>query len=305
MKIDQRGGGVSFLWQTVLCGILAVGFASCQRALPSQDAGEFLREGWNLYRLSEFNAAVKKFQALQKLDQASQVEGWYGEASCWNHRRDGRDVAKAASLYRQVVERAPDSPLGAWSALDLVRIEHLAPPDQPVNYGKVIEGYEEVHRRYPNSPAGVEALLYSCSLRLAEVNIEDTRRIRARMEAWLQAHPETRFFSEFQRLLAECCHRLGEEQKRLEYLIGSLETREVDAANPVNDRATAYWDIAYAAEFDAGDFGTARAYYRKLIEEYPQDIRVFGIRQAFARMDAVEAAVRQGREVDSANAVRQ
>jgi hypothetical protein len=32
-----------------------------------------------------------------------------------------------------------------------------------------------------------------------------------------------------------------------------------------------------------------------LIDEYPQDIRILGVRKALERMDAVEAALRNGR----------
>ena len=56
-----------------------------------------------------------------------------------------------------------------------------------------------------------------------------------------------------------------------------------------------YWNIAYAAEFEAGNFAVAREYYRRLMNEYPQDVRIFGVRKALERMDAIEAALREGR----------
>jgi hypothetical protein len=39
----------------------------------------------------------------------------------------------------------------------------------------------------------------------------------------------------------------------------------------------------------------AREYYQRLISEYPKDIRIFGARKALERMDAIEAALREGR----------
>ena len=78
-------------------------------------------------------------------------------------------------------------------------------------------------------------------------------------------------------------------------MIKALGAREVDPSNPIEDRSTAYWDIGYAAEFEAGNFAVARKYYKHLIDEYPQDVRVFGVRKALERMDAIEAALREGR----------
>ena len=98
-----------------------------------------IREGWSRYRLGEFNSAVRIFrsvQASQPRGSDFQLQALYGEASCWNHRRDGRDIAKAVAAYRAVIEEAPQDPLAAWCALDIVRTRHLAPADQPIDYGR-------------------------------------------------------------------------------------------------------------------------------------------------------------------------
>ena len=47
------------------------------------------------------------------------------------------------------------------------------------------------------------------------------------------------------------------------------------------------------AEFDVGDFGLARLYYRKLIEEYPKEQRVFLAKQELKRMDEMEIEIRR------------
>ena len=64
-----------------------------------------IREGWTQYRLSEFNSAIRIFQSVQASQPAGSdfhLQALYGEASCWNHRRDGRDIAKAVAAYRAV-----------------------------------------------------------------------------------------------------------------------------------------------------------------------------------------------------------
>ena len=273
-------------------------FQACEPQRATSSPEEEIREGWRLYRLSEFNSAVKIFQTVQ----ASQPRGseyrlhaLYGEASCWNHRRDGRDIAKAVAGYQAVIEEAPENPLAAWCALDIVRTRHLAPADQEIDYESLIRDYADVYQRYPQSPAGEEAFLYGSSLSLPSADPEQARKLLEKVNEFLSSHPKTPYLSQFYGLIAECYRKMDEQDQCIQYLIKSLDARPVDPANPIDDRSTAYWNIAYAAEFEAGNFALAREYYRRLMDEYPQDVRVFGVRKALERMDVVEAAVREGR----------
>jgi tetratricopeptide (TPR) repeat protein len=257
-----------------------------------------IREGWRQYRLSEFNAALRSFEAVranQPPGSEYYLQALYGEASCWNHRRDGRDIAKAVAGYRAVIREAPQSPLAAWCALDIVRTRHLGPADQPVDYEQLVRDYADVYQRYPNTPAGEEAFLYETTLSLPAADPERVRKILDSVFAFLSSHPKTPYLSQFYGVIAECYRKIDEQDQRLLYMVKALEAREVDPSNPNDDRSTAYWNIAYAAEFDAGDFALAREYYNRLLTEYPQDVRVFGVRKALERMDAVEAALREGR----------
>ena len=280
----------------ILAGLLL--FQACEsRRTPSAPDQE-IREGWTQYRLGEFNSAVRIFQSVQ----ASQPRGsefhlqaLYGESSCWNHRRDGRDIAKAVAGYRAVIEEAPQNPLASWCALDIVRTRHLAPADQAIDYGKLVRDYSDVYRSYPETPAGEEAFLYESSLSLPAADPEQARRILESVAEFLSTHPKTPFLSQFYSIIAECYRRMDDQDRHIDYMINALEAREVDPSNPIDDRSTAYWNIAYAAEFEAGNFALAREYYRRLMNEYPQDVRIFGVRKALERMDAIEAALREGR----------
>jgi tetratricopeptide (TPR) repeat protein len=259
---------------------------------------EQVREGWNRYRQSEFSEALNIFESVatsQSRGSEAYLQSLYGQASCWNHRRDGRDIAKAISFYQEIISQAPNDPLAAWSALDIVRTEHLAPADQPIDYSKLIRDYADVYARYPQTRAGEEAFLHKSNLSVHFVDAEKARTLLAEIEAFVATHAETAFLAQFYDIMAECCHKLNEEDRRLEYLIKAVEARPVDPASPLDDRSTAYWRIAYAAEFDAGNFSLAREYYQRLISEYPKDIRIFGARKALERMDAIEAALREGR----------
>ena len=258
-------------------------------------AGDTLKQGWQQYRLSEFRSAIATFERIRRTQRPGSelyLQALYGEAACWNNRRDGRDSERASTLYRELIHTAPAHPLASWSALDLVKIRHLAPADQEIDYPNLIREYEEVHTRYPGTPAGTEAFLYSNSLSLALADAEGARDISRRVESHLTSHPATPFLSQFHEILAGAAHRTGDENSRLRHLSKAMETRE--SLGLADDRATTYWQIAYAAEFDAGNLDLAREYYRRLITEYPQDIRVFGARKAIERMDAVEVAARAG-----------
>ena len=236
-------------------------FQACDPRRATSSPEEEIREGWRLYRLSEFNSAVKIFQSVQ----ASQPRGsqyrldaLYGEASCWNHRRDGRDIAKAVAGYQAVVEEAPENPLAAWCALDIVRTRHLAPADQEIDYESLIRDYAEVYQRYPQSPAGEEAFLYGSSLSLPSADPEQARKLLEKINEFLSSHPKTPYLSQFYGLIAECYRKMDEQDQRIQYLIKSLDARPVDPASPIDDRSTAYWNIAYSAEFEAGNFAVAR-----------------------------------------------
>ncbi len=273
-------------------------FQACGTERKDLSPEQEMSEGWNQYRLSEFNAAVKIFQAVrhsQPRGSEYHLQALYGEASCWNHRRDGRDGAKAISLYEEVIAQAPANPLAAWCALDIVRAKHLASADQERDYAQLAREYAEVYKKYPDSLAGEEAFLYQFRLTLPTTDADQARKSLGELQVFLDRHPNTPFRSPLYTLMAECCHRLNEEEQRLDYMIKSIQTREVDPKSPFFELSTAYWNVAYAAEFEAGDFAVAREYYQRLIDEFPRESRVFAARKALERMDAVEADLREGR----------
>jgi tetratricopeptide (TPR) repeat protein len=284
------------------CVIAALlSFPACGPTQTASAPDREIREGWKQYRLNEFDSAVQIFKSVRETQPAGsdyRLQALYGEASCWNHRRDGRDIARAVAGYRTVVEEAPQHPLAAWCALDIVRTRHLAPADQTIDYERLVRDYADVYQRYPQTPAGEEAFLYQSSLPLPTADAEQAQKILESVIAFLATHPKTPFLSQFYSIIAECYRKADDQDRRIDYMIRALGALEVDPSNPIDDRSTAYWNIAYAAEFDAGNFALARDYYKRLMNEYPQDIRIFGVRKALERMDAIETALREGSNSD-------
>lgn len=291
---------IRFLIRTIIYGAVLAGSLALT-AQADSDPKEKLKDAWNLYRLGEFKSALAEFQELRQIGGESNIHGLYGEGTIWNFRRDARDTKKALAAYKALIEADPGHPLAAWAALDSVRARFLGKGEVLGPRTEEVEAYRQVWRQYPDTLAGQEAFVFQTGLQtyylrqswdkpLAEALMRE-------VDDFLQRHPRSGYASHLFGTKAECCRILGRQQERLTYMMRALEVREFDAANPQASKAGVYWTLAYAAEFDAGNFQVARQYYQRIITEYPQDPRVFPCREALKRMDAVEAAIREGRPV--------
>lgn len=274
-----------------------VSLAACSRRGNTAKDADPIASGWNNYALGEFDRAVTSFEtALAGATPGSdeQFKALYGLATTWNLRRPGEDVEKARALFQQIVDANPRHDLAAWSLLALARMKHLVPVGEDPDYDEVRKAYQEVMDRYPDHLAAKEAFLYYQSTRVASLDAKQTREALAALEEFVK-NPENKFIGPAYSLIAVSSQTLGLPEKRLWAEEQSLATTEVDPTNPFTEFAWQYWNLATIAEFEVGDFATARKYYNKLIEEYPTDIRIFGARKALERMDEVEAKLRSER----------
>jgi tetratricopeptide (TPR) repeat protein len=282
-----------------LVGLSAVALGlGCSRAgAAAGDPRAKLAEGWQNFRLAEYDLAIRDFEsALAAVAKGSEeyYQALFGLANVWNLRRPDEDIEKARAFYRRIIEEAPGHDLAAWSELALARMLHVVPVGQEPDYEKVRAGYRALIEKYPNHLAAKEATIYLNATLVATLDPELTRQAVSNLLAFI-ASGTKEFVAPAWSLLAVSYTTLGMQKERLEAEIKSLENVEVDPANPFNEFAWAYWNIATIAEFEVGDFDLARKFYRRLIEEYPADFRVFPAKQALARMDAVESELRAGR----------
>jgi tetratricopeptide (TPR) repeat protein len=252
--------------------------------------------GWDLYRLSAFDAATRVFR--DTADAAPRQDPWrlqalYGLASTWNLRRPGQNPPRAERIYREIVSAAPDSDMAAWSLLALARMRHLVPVGETPDYAAVRQAYTAVIRAFPDHLAGQEAFIYLQAAMLAEASDpQAAQAVERQLRGFVDAHPASGFLSSAWSLLSVCYERLRRPDEWLHAERQAMTTREVDAGNPKQDRSWSFWRIATIAEFEVGDFDLARRYYRLLMETYPRDIRVYPAAQALERMDATEATLR-------------
>ena len=282
-----------------LCLIVAVGATACRRVQSLEQSGDPLSNAWNDYRLNEFNRAVATFQSVaDKATPGSEehIQALYGLATTWNLRLPQQDQDKplAKSLYEKILEIAPQSTLAPWADLALARLLHLVPVGEDADYKVVRPAYQRIIDRYPGHLAAREAHIYLIATKVATLEPAELRAAVADLKLFLSQTNDTSFFKSAYSLLAVSCNTLGDQQGRLDAELGSLKYTEIDPTNPFNEFSWQYWNIATIAEFELGDFETARTYYKKLLEEYPRDRKVYGVKTALKRMDDLEAKLRAG-----------
>jgi tetratricopeptide (TPR) repeat protein len=274
-----------------LSSILAAG---CARHRAETTPAETVANAWRAFRLGEFDTAQRQFEtAIATAPEADPLHpaALYGLATTCALRTPvgAQDRDRSRAAYRRVPDLAPESDLAAWSLLGLARMRHLVPVGEEPDTPAVRAAYREVIDRFPNHPAADEAFVYLQSTLVATLDPADARRAAEALEAFTAAHPDSGFVSAAYGLLASCRETLKEPEARLNAEVRSLETQESDPSNPKQDNSWPYWKIAVIAEFEVGDFATARRFYRRLVEEYPHDTRRYGAEQALRRMDALEA----------------
>lgn len=282
-----------------LVSLLAMaGVMGCARGQKTaMDGGPSLERAWQNFRLAEYDLADKDFSAILAAAPAGSddsLRAVYGLANVWNLRRPGEDIEKARGYYEQIIREAPQHDLAPWCELALVRLQHVVPVGKDPDYDAVRNGYRAIIARHPGHLAAKESTIYLNATMIATLDEALTWQAVSNLTAFI-ASGTKEFLGPAYSLLAVSYTTLKKPELRLQSEIKSFENVEIDPANPFNEFAWAYWNIATIAEFEVGDFELARQYYKKLIEEYPVDIRTFPSQQALARMDRVEQALREGR----------
>lgn len=274
--------------------LLAAG-AGC-RSEREADPEARLAAGWERFAQGDFATALADFTAVhESLSPGSPLRPGtlYALATVWNLRRPDQNAVRAERYYRQAIEAAPGSDWDAWSRLALARMPLSAPGAavKPPDPAELEAAYKEVEARFPFHEAGEQAFLFRQAM-LLEAPRPEARAALEALEGFLQTHPETPYKAAAWKLIGHASLLLGRPGAVVEAAEQEWRTAEVDPLNPGQELAGTYWKLATLAEFEAGDFETARTYYRKLIEEYPRDQRVFVAKQELRKMDELEARLR-------------
>lgn len=279
-----------FVW-----GLLSAGGGCAQQTLEEAPPEDLLVRAWTSYRLGEWEDALLMFSAAKEQstvgdDQWAMAQ--YGLATTWDRRRPGEKPDRATAMYQELLQAAPQSAMAPWTELALVRQKHLVPVGSEPDYDAVNKGYEGIMQKYPDHLAARESFLYLKAIQIATLEPAQMRAAVAELERFVNTdRPE--FVGPAWSLLAVSYQQLGEQEKRLAAEQNAFRLTEVDPTDPFVEQAWAYWNLAVIAEFEVGDFDLARTYYKQLMAEYPTDIRMHGCKQALARMDELEAKIRE------------
>lgn len=278
---------------------LVLGAAGCGRRVEQTgDAAELISEGWKSYRLNEFQNAVLAFEAAVKQAEPGSNE-WamatYGLATTWDLRRPSEDRDLATELYKDILEASPDGPMAPWTELALARQMHLVPVGQEPDYDAVNAAYQHLIDKFPDHLASKEAFLYLQGIQLAQLDPKSSKESVRELNQFI-SEQEIEFVGPAWSLLAVAYNTLDNQDMRYTSEKNSFDKTEVDPSDPYLEFAWAYWNLATIAEFEVGDFDSARTYYQLLIDTYPNDIRVYGCKQAMKQMDALEAKLRAEEE---------
>lgn len=282
-----------------LCAVIIGTSAGCGGRELKGPTDELLGQGWNYYLLGAYSTAIRDFEAAlaqSEPDSEEAIQALYGLGLVWQLRRPDEDNERATSYYQRLLDIAPHHDLAAWSLLALARMEHLVPVGRDPDYEKVRAAYLRVWNEFPDHMAGHEALIYYYSTFAATLDPNDAHFTIDALDTFIAQHPDSAFITAAWSLKAVCYQTLDMPEEKLHAEIMAFNTAEFDPENPFTDNAWRYWTLATVAEFDAGDFDTARKYYRLLIKEYPTDIRIYASEQALERMDRTEAKLLRERK---------
>jgi tetratricopeptide (TPR) repeat protein len=273
--------------------------AGCAASARHQAAAprDALAQGWTNYRLGEFRLAADAFEAARAGSpegSEDHLQALYGLATTWNLRLPAQDQDKklADQFYRRILEQGPTSALAPWTELALARMQHLVAVGEDPDYPAVRQSYQDLIRKYPGHLVAREAFIYLMAVKVSTFETNELKAAAAELQQFVADTRDRSFFQPAYSLLAVAYNSLGRQRERLDAEIASLEATEIDPSNPYNEFSWQYWNLATIAEFELGDFETARKYYRLLLEEYPRDRRIYGVKVALKRMDDLEAKLR-------------
>ncbi len=278
-----------FLAAIVLSSYAASLCASEKGVRASSSTG--IANAWKMFRLGEYDQALKLFEKASTLAPDSSEDKLaclYGIAKTYQLRSPSPDYEEAGKVFRQIADTAPNSDLAAWSLLSIARMAHLPQGNSMPDYDEVRKLYQEVIDKYPGHMAAEEAFIYQQASYLATLEKDDAAKALENVKGFLEKNPKSKFASSAWAIQAEAFSILERSQERLDAIIKSVDLREIDPSNPIVEKASDYWKIATVAEFELGDFDTARKYYAMLRDEYPTDARCYGAKLAIERMNAKE-----------------
>jgi len=278
--------------------------AGCDRTRVARSNEQLLSEAWADCASSKFAESAVAFQQVvqqsQKPDaQAMRLLGEYGLATL-EALGDQPEPEKAKLLFQQIVKEAPKSDEAAWSQLASIRIQQrLEGTDTAASRQRLAQGYREIIGSWPDTPTADEAFVHLQALLLISPSDDEARHVASDISTYL-GQGKTRFAPALCNLRGIAYSSCHDSRQALDNSIASLDRQEHDPINPAPADSARLYGIGAQAQFDVGDFATARKFYGRLLKEYPTDQRVFTVKLLLKNMDKVEADLAKSPDMASA-----
>jgi len=173
-------------------------YATTASIVFAEDEPSFAN-GWAQFRMGEYNAAISIFKRMTMTAARSgspDSRALYGLACTYDFRQPDPDRAKAAELYRRIIEKDPKGPFAAWCELALARQLHTASSAQEPDYPALREAYGKVYERHPDELAGQDAFVHMQATRLVGNQKEEAKAVLPELDEFQRFHPESKFISQ-------------------------------------------------------------------------------------------------------------
>lgn len=294
-------GNVNLTWGEQPAKVESVSIGTPEESTIKEISG-----AWNYIRLEMQDQAQIEFKRILKQLDSKQVNGvdtpenlrlrtniMYGQGLISSLSQHGSDRNNMRKLFNAIIQLQPKSEIAAWSALAMVRDNYLpVTATDPEDTKGLIDQYADIIKNYPGTAACDEAFVYQQGL-ILQLGVQDPKQTHPQevvtaIEDFIKTHPKTRFLSALYYLKRYAYIELNDYPKALEADIKSVDTKEIDPTNPNQNYAFDYYRVGMEAQFDVGDFKTARYYYQKFLENYPSDQKAFNVKLMLKEMTQLE-----------------
>ena len=283
--------------------VLLAMLAGCEQKKYPDDPRETLKLGWQQLSSAEYDSAEEAFQyaaAHAKAGSRDFLMARFGLANTMQNRKPVHDYDAAAAVYRELADADKGGEIGSWSALSIVRMQHLKlyevghtsggdfggstlPSDAELD--AVRTEYDKIAVNFPNTDAADEGNMFTGASYIEEITPESIDKGIAYLRRWLQSHPKSHYVGHAWGLISsgyEIEARTKPElwTEVLDALIEQVKLKDPDKANVSGD----YYHVARVAEIHANRPEIAKEYYWKLKKRYPTDARIFYCNRALKQL---------------------
>ena len=277
-------------WRTVfgggLIGLWLIAAGAC-RPDPDLPPAQALAKAWEEFEFYDYASAERLLRPLVhgRATGDMHAEALFALANCFEHRqpRTQANLDQARRYYALLITDHPDSTLAPWARLAQARMVDLGVERGDPDRARPL--YRAVIDRHGGHDAAEEA-----TLRLAQTLTNDADSARRRqgvdvLEAWLAAHPRSRLAGSMHQVVGHAYQfGLADDRRAVAHYVAAAEL----GVRNHSQLGDVCYRIAYLAQHKLKDYGLARRYYRKLIDEIFRDRRAYRAKVAIRQMDQQE-----------------